>query len=91
MLKYAQHEKLYAFDWQISQEIPSTAQAFKAFQNTGLDHKKITLLFCVFNFLNRTFSGELINSKISFDTFKSAQIVSNVQLGLTVSICSVFF
>lgn len=46
--KYAEQEKLYAFDWQLQQDIPSTSMVYKALSDSGLVDKKVLL------FLDRT-------------------------------------
>ncbi len=48
MSKYAEQERLYALDWQLQQDIPSTALVYKALSDSGLVDKKVTL------FLDRT-------------------------------------
>lgn len=48
MSKYAEQERLYALDWQLQQDIPSTSMVYKALSDSGLVDKKVTL------FLDRT-------------------------------------
>ncbi len=66
MAKFASSDKLFQFDWQLSQEKPSTALVYKALQGVGLADKKVTL------FLRR----EDINYWLSVKNLAHVQILS---------------
>lgn len=66
MSEYAQKEVLYSLNWQLGQDCPSTSLVYKAFRDTGLNDKKVTL------FLHR----EDINHWVSVRNLQNVQILS---------------